>query len=149
MSIAVITRRTRPIVTVAIRFYLIPNDFCYFCLVGPLDAVAAGTVGAWTSLAANDVTTTSSSSFPSVISEDSLASLVVFLEGILNHCSTASIDLNMVQAQAVASFAFGLACGSASCLQEENSVVDPSDVNTLFEEMIVCPPEIIPATSIR
>jgi fructose-1-phosphate kinase PfkB-like protein len=55
----------------------------------------------------------------------------------------------MVQAQAVAAFAFGLACGSASCLQEENSVVDPSDVNTLFERMIVCPPESIPAASIR
>jgi fructose-1-phosphate kinase PfkB-like protein len=59
------------------------------------------------------------------------------------------MELTTVQAQAVAAFAFGLACGSASCLQEENSVVDASDVNTLFEKMIICPPEIIPTTNIR
>jgi fructose-1-phosphate kinase PfkB-like protein len=29
-------------------------------------------------------------------------------------------------------FRFGLACGSASCLQEENSVVDIHDVNKIF-----------------
>eukprot|EP00978_Attheya_sp_CCMP212_P024013 scaffold74719_cov52-Attheya_sp.AAC.1 len=33
------------------------------------------------------------------------------------------------------SFAFGLACGSASCLQEENSVFAMKDAVRLFHEM--------------
>jgi len=114
--------------------------------IGAGDAVAAGTIGAWTSLTANDVTATSSSSFPSVIPEESLASLVNFVESILDRCSKGSFELTTVQAQAVAAFAFGLACGSASCLQEQNSVLDASDANTLFQAIILCPPEIISNT---
>jgi len=49
-------------------------------------------------------------------------------------------------AHAVAAFAFGLACGSASCLQEENSVLDAGDVNTLFQT--IRSPELI-HTSMR
>ena len=100
--------------------------------------MAAGTVAAWTSLTATDVKIN-----PSVVPKDSLASLVVLMETILDHCSKSSIEVTTVQAQAVAAFAFGLACGSASCLKEENSFVDVSDVNRLFQEMIICSPKII------
>jgi sugar/nucleoside kinase (ribokinase family) len=34
-------------------------------------------------------------------------------------------------------FAFGLACGSASCLQEDNSVFDVKDALTFFDDMKV------------
>lgn len=36
---------------------------------------------------------------------------------------------------AVTSFAFGLACGSASCLQQENSVLEVQDALSLLEQM--------------
>jgi hypothetical protein len=116
---------------------------------GPEDAVAAGTVAAWTSLVANDVTTNPSLSCPSVISKNSLASIVVFLESILREYSTLSVQLSRTQAQAIAAFTFGLACGSASCLQEQNSVLDVCDVNALLLEMILCPPDKILTSSIR
>jgi len=32
-------------------------------------------------------------------------------------------------------FSFGLACGTASCLNEENSVVDIADVLEIFKKM--------------
>lgn len=125
-----------------------PNVFLFLFVVSQ-DAVAAGTVAAWTSLATNDVAATSSLSFPSVVPKTSLASLVDFVETFLYRCSAASLELTTVQAQALAAFAFGLACGSASCLQEENSVVDASDANTLFQAISVCPPEMILGSSSR
>mmetsp|Transcript_11192 Transcript_11192/g.26904 ORF Transcript_11192/g.26904 Transcript_11192/m.26904 type:complete len:476 (+) Transcript_11192:41-1468(+) len=97
--------------------------------IGAGDAVAAGTVAAWTSLSAN-VT------FPSIIPDDAMISLASFVESITIASATKSLGLSAVQAQALASFTFGLACGSASCLQEENSVVDPSDVKCLFQSII-------------
>lgn len=99
-------------------------------MTGAQDAVAAGTVAAWASLATKDVTTTTFSSIP----EDSLASSIVLVDRILDHCSKLTMELSPIQAQALAAFAFGLACGSASCLQEQNSVLDVGDVNRLFKE---------------
>ena len=99
-----------------------------------LDAVAAGTVAAWTSLSAN-------MSFPSIIPDDSMISLASFVESITMSLSEKSLELSTVQVQALASFTFGLACGSASCLQEENSVVDAGDVNSLFQSIINHQPE--------
>ena len=113
-------------------------------MIGPQDAVAAGTVAAWTSLAANSIA--ASSSLSSVIPKNSLASLVAFVEKISEHSSAASMELTAVQVQAVAAFAFGLACGSASCLKEENSVLDVSDVNAMFQETSLYPPKIMLAS---
>ena len=56
------------------------------------------------------------------------------------------MELTAVQVQAVAAFAFGLACGSASCLKEENSVLDVSDVNAMFQETSLYPPKIMLAS---
>ena len=100
------------------------------------DAVAAGTIAAWTSLMAKDGT-------PKVISEDALAPLSTFEDEIFDNYSNLPIGLNLVQARAMAAFAFGLACGSASCLQEQNSVLDVTDVKTLFQETSLSPPKII------
>eukprot|EP00534_Pseudo-nitzschia_fraudulenta_P003490 CAMPEP_0201133296 /NCGR_PEP_ID=MMETSP0850-20130426/48354_1 /ASSEMBLY_ACC=CAM_ASM_000622 /TAXON_ID=183588 /ORGANISM="Pseudo-nitzschia fraudulenta, Strain WWA7" /LENGTH=479 /DNA_ID=CAMNT_0047403885 /DNA_START=40 /DNA_END=1479 /DNA_ORIENTATION=- len=116
--------------------------------IGAGDAVAAGTVGAWTSLSATN-TAGSSSPFPPVIPEDSFASLDEFVEIILNHCSENTFGLSRVQVQAMAAFAFGLACGSASCLLEENSILDTMDVKRLFKVMVNSPPELIHKTTIR
>lgn len=112
-----------------------------FNLIAPQDAVAAGTVAAWTSLAANGIKTTSP--LPPIIPEDSLASLTSFVEKISEHASSTSLELSRVQVQAVAAFAFGLACGSASCLQEQNSVLEVDDVNELFQQTAVNAPNIL------
>ena len=128
-----------------------------------LDAVAAGTVGAWTSLTAtgnsnsnsnlysniDSITSITSSSFPPIIPEDSFELLKDLVERIgKDHSITLSLTTDT--ARAVAAFAFGLACGSASCLQEENSVLDAGDVYTLFKKMIhIRPPELIHTRSTR
>ena len=110
-------------------------------MIAPQDAVAAGTVAAWTSLSTNGTTT--SSPLPPVIPEDSLASLTSFVEKISKYTRASSLELSQVQVQAVAAFVFGLACGSASCLQEENSVLEVGDVNELFQQTTVNPPNIV------
>ncbi len=108
----------------------------FSCLIGTQDAVAAGTVAAWTSLMAKDDT-------PKVIPEDSIAPLFAFEDEIFESYSSARIGLSLVQARAIAAFAFGLACGSASCLKEQNSVLDVTDVKTLFKETSLSPPKVI------
>ena len=115
-------------------------------LLASIDAVAAGTVGAWTSLAASDAANTSSSKpfslLPPILSNESLELLEGLVEVI--HKDNPSSTMTKVHAHAAAAFAFGLACGSASCLQEENSVLDVRDVNRLFRSMIRHPPEVVP-----
>jgi hypothetical protein len=37
--------------------------------------------------------------------------------------------------QAIAAFSFGLVCGSASCLQEENSMLNVADVQRLYQAL--------------
>ena len=143
-----LAREQRSIVRIVKRYMSNSNDVSSFCLSGSQDAVAAGTVGAWTSLSATN-TAGSSSPFPPVIPEDSFASLDEFVEIILNHCSENTFGLSRVQVQAMAAFAFGLACGSASCLLEENSILDTMDVKRLFKVMVNSPPELIHKTTIR
>ena len=116
----------------SIRFHI----FIFSWFVGAQDAVAAGTIAAWTSLMANDDT-------PTVIPEDSIAPLVAFEDEIIAKYLNLPIGFSLVQARAMAAFAFGLACGSASCLQEQNSVLDISDVATLFKETSRSPPKVI------
>lgn len=80
---------------------------------------------------------------PTVIPEDSIAPLVAFKDEIVDNYSNLPMGFSLVQARAIAAFTFGLACGSASCLQEQNSVLDISDVTTLFKETSRSPPKII------
>lgn len=90
--------------------------------IGAGDSVAAGTLAAWLSLR----------------SEDSTRS------PLENNCRKAlskwrdDIDLDVDDdslRDVLAAFAFGLSCGSASCLQQENSVIDSRDVLELFGKM--------------
>jgi len=117
--------------------------------IGAGDAVAAGTVGAWTSLATSDaaITGTSSSTktsstpaslLPPILPKESLELLEGLAEVVHKDCDFSPALTSRVYAHAAAAFAFGLACGSASCLQEENSVLDVRDVNRLFRSMIDC-----------
>ena len=103
--------------------------------IGAGDAVAAGVIAAWTSI---EITTTSS--LPTV-PKACLKVLVDFVESIRKDQSS------LTTANAVASFAFGLSCGSASCLQEENSVLDDSDVVRLFQT--IRKPDLIHNQSFR
>jgi len=109
------------------------------------DAVAAGTVGAWTSLSARTKTPSQEPELElelePILPSESFRLVQEWAEAIQNdHPAMAR-----VHAQAVAAFAFGLACGSASCLQEENSVLDANDANDLFRSMTVRGPlEVVP-----
>jgi fructose-1-phosphate kinase PfkB-like protein len=91
--------------------------------IGAGDAVAAGVIAGWTS-----IENTSTSSLPTV-PKACLKVLIDFVQSIRKDHSS------LTTANAVASFAFGLSCGSASCLQEENSVLDDSDVLRLFQKI--------------
>jgi fructose-1-phosphate kinase PfkB-like protein len=80
--------------------------------IGAGDAVAAGTLAAWKCL--TDGPTATESVLPEEIRS--------VLAGNETPVSRAMLT----------SFAFGLACGSASCLQEENSVLKIEDAKNLF-----------------
>jgi fructose-1-phosphate kinase PfkB-like protein len=88
--------------------------------IGAGDSVAAGMLAAWRCLAER-------SSDYSVLSSD------------LTNALTEHVDANGLETQdesvcsMISAFAFGLACGSASCLQEENSVLQTDDVLNLFK----------------
>jgi fructose-1-phosphate kinase PfkB-like protein len=81
--------------------------------IGAGDATAGGLVAAWTTL----------ESFGSDFRPILRQSTVDILLGLHE-----KVDKNVV----VTAFAFGLCCGSASCLQEENSFVDINDVDNLL-----------------
>lgn len=98
--------------------------------IGAGDAVAAGTLAAWVSLVRHGYSWTSSSS-PSacpIIPPECLELLIEHTNAIRCDCS-----LTKDVAQAMSAFRFGLVCGSASCLQEENSVLLPTDVKDLLQ----------------
>jgi fructose-1-phosphate kinase PfkB-like protein len=82
--------------------------------IGAGDAVAAGTLAAWRALTADDPNGSS-------ILPDNLWQL---LEGSTGRPTRAILT----------AFSFGLACGSASCWQEENSVLDQFDVSQLYQK---------------
>jgi fructose-1-phosphate kinase PfkB-like protein len=85
--------------------------------IGAGDAVAAGTLAAWTTFTGSDE---SGAVVPKSCSD--------LLEEYAQRIGTKSPET-----YAMSAFAFGLVCGSASCLQEENSVLDVEDVKKLFE----------------
>jgi fructose-1-phosphate kinase PfkB-like protein len=93
--------------------------------IGAGDSVAAGTLGAWKSLVeANDEKEKS-------LSDEIHAALDSRIGG--------GSDLSEQTKRIEAAFAFGLSCGSASCLEEENSVLNVKHVLKLFQE--IPPPE--------
>jgi fructose-1-phosphate kinase PfkB-like protein len=89
--------------------------------IGAGDSVAAGTLAAWLHL--RDAS-------KSPLDEASRKALAKFRDDI-EAIDNASSDI-------LAAFAFGVSCGSASCLQAENSVVDTKDVVRLLSK-IPCP----------
>lgn len=91
--------------------------------IGAGDAVAAGTLAAWMTLNAPE--NESTSTLPQSCQEALVAKTKSLEDG----------GLPSHACPLVASFAFGLACGSASCLQEENSVLDVADVLRLLPQL--------------
>lgn len=84
--------------------------------IGAGDSVAAGTLAAWKVLTADSK---SPSRGPATMNEEAEAALA-------GNESPATRAI-------LAAFSFGLACGTASCLNEENSVVKVSDVLEIFK----------------
>jgi fructose-1-phosphate kinase PfkB-like protein len=91
--------------------------------IGAGDAVAAGTLAAWMSLESSE--SGSTDTVPPFCREALLAKTKSLEDG----------GMPTTVSTLVAAFAFGLACGSASCLQEENSVVAIEDVLRLFRDL--------------
>lgn len=85
--------------------------------IGAGDSVAAGTLASWTSL------------------ESSSKKLSDVIHAALDERILKSGIASERTRRIEASFAFGLACGSASCLNEENSVFDVEQVLKLFQTM--------------
>ena len=93
--------------------------------IGAGDAVAAGTLAAWMAL--------QSSSEPvhtRTVPLDCHEALLAKAKRL-----ETSSGLPSGASTLVAAFAFGLACGSASCLQEENSVLELDTVSRLFHDL--------------
>jgi fructose-1-phosphate kinase PfkB-like protein len=102
--------------------------------IGAGDAVAAGTLAGWVSLVQNVTTITSTSTIPSssvcpIVPSECLEILIEHSNGL---CSDYGLAADV--AKVVSAFALGLACGSASCLLEENSALNPTDVKNLFRQ---------------
>jgi len=89
--------------------------------IGAGDSVASGTLAAWLELLVDNKSAGASASILDSSIKDSILSI--------QQSYGKNVDTF------ACAFAFGLACGSASCLQEENSVLDKSDVIKLFSEM--------------
>ena len=88
--------------------------------IGAGDSVAAGMLAAWKTLEFADTP----------LLPPSLDALLKQQES----SSNAHNDTNTTPTVLLKSLAFGLACGSASCLQQENSVVDLQDVERFVRE---------------
>lgn len=92
--------------------------------IGAGDAVAAGTLAAWLALQSDD-SSSSNGSVPDTCQE----ALIQKVKSFENE------NIPTDASKLVAAFGFGLSCGSASCLQEENSVLDVADVLRLFQDI--------------
>jgi fructose-1-phosphate kinase PfkB-like protein len=92
--------------------------------IGAGDSVAAGTLAACEYLCTSDGRTER-------------------LHSSVQNALKQKLDSTCADPTAV-SFAFGIACGSASCIQEENSVLDVDDVLTLFKNVDI---EIVSSNS--
>ena len=106
--------------------------------IGAGDSVAAGTLAAWKCLSDNE----NNKCLPDAIAKaldkqkDELAATITTAAAAtdpqLGPLTTTSNVL-------LTAFAFGLACGSASCLQEENSVLEVEDAIALFQQGAAAP----------
>jgi len=129
--------------------------------IGAGDAVAAGTLAAWSHLQQDYKNRSSvnagiggtstqidnnSSSPPTIgtgtgtgtsmsLSKEAKSALMA-KTAALNDDDDVNVNSNEDKA-AIAAFAFGIACGSASCLKEENSVFDVKNVLSLFHQIVV------------
>ena len=97
--------------------------------IGAGDAVAAGTLAAWYSLSRGGAATPKdgSHSLPKQLHEKLL----------IETQKDGSADLTSSIMRT--SFAFGIACGTASCLQDQNSVLELSDVEQMFDALVARP----------
>ena len=86
--------------------------------IGAGDSVASGTLAAWLELV------TSSESSNSILDSDIQSTILSAKKSYGDNVDDFAC-----------AFAFGLACGSASCLQEQNSVLDQEDVKKIFTDM--------------
>jgi fructose-1-phosphate kinase PfkB-like protein len=89
--------------------------------IGAGDAVAAGTLAAWVDLISDEPSDT----IP--------RSCYELLSNRVHTNQSEATSLGIIKA--LSAFSFGLVCGSASCLQEENSVLDTADVLRLLEQI--------------
>jgi fructose-1-phosphate kinase PfkB-like protein len=96
--------------------------------IGAGDSVAAGTLGAWKSLV-------------EARADEKKKSLSDAIHAALDSRISDTATLSEQTKRIEAAFAFGLSCGSASCLEEENSVLDVKKVLKLFQE--IPPPELV------
>ncbi|KAL7570076.1 hypothetical protein ACA910_017108 [Epithemia clementina (nom. ined.)] len=94
--------------------------------IGAGDACAAGTLAAWKALSSADRNSNHPIILPSLLLQEQLVEAQR-----MSHPSMHSARIIML-----ISFAFGIACGSASCLQEQNSVLELADVERLFQTMV-------------
>jgi len=98
--------------------------------IGAGDSVAAGTLAAWEYLETlstdDDIGTSTSTRLERLDGRIQSA-----LKRKCDDIDTSGDD----DRAAVTSFAFGIACGSASCVKEENSVLDIVDALTLLEQV--------------
>eukprot|EP00545_Synedropsis_sp_CCMP1620_P009341 CAMPEP_0119003460 /NCGR_PEP_ID=MMETSP1176-20130426/575_1 /TAXON_ID=265551 /ORGANISM="Synedropsis recta cf, Strain CCMP1620" /LENGTH=399 /DNA_ID=CAMNT_0006955065 /DNA_START=77 /DNA_END=1276 /DNA_ORIENTATION=- len=99
--------------------------------IGAGDSVAAGTLGAWKSLVEQGDEKKKS------LSDKIHAALDSRLQSSAAEIMSSSEHTKRMEA----AFAFGLSCGSASCLEEDNSVFAVDRVLKLFQE--IPPPELV------
>jgi len=92
--------------------------------IGAGDTVAAGTLAAWRSCRM-----LSSGDNSNCLNNEVQAALKSYLE------STEKVAPDTDVQHMVSAFAFGLSCGSASCLKEENSVFDTNEALKLLNDM--------------
>lgn len=97
--------------------------------IGAGDTVAGGTLAAWHSLASSD----GSGSF----NDEAIQLALAKNEELVTSMSTEPLRPGV--SNMVTAFAFGLACGSASCLEEENSIFDVKEALRLFQEDMAAP----------
>ena len=117
------------------------ND-CVLYPIGAGDTVAAGTISSLLYLqdyVEDDGSSSSVSlSTNSPLEDHCSKALLSFRNNIMERCSNNEND----DANMLAAFCFGLACGSASCLERENSVFSTKTAIRLLEQMPL-PEEII------
>ncbi|KAL7441266.1 hypothetical protein ACHAXM_007745 [Skeletonema potamos] len=98
--------------------------------IGAGDTVAAGTLAAWQYL--HHEPKAGEDSFFGVVPKQVGSVLSSVKSKWLSNASSPTDEKRLKMAT---SFAFGLACGSASCLQQENSVFDVDDAIRYFSDM--------------